>query len=286
MTMAYALKEQGNEHFKAGQYREAEDFYSQAIAVRPNDPKLFGNRALTRIRLSEWRQAESDSRKAIELYGLKNDAAMKAHYYLAQCLLQLRHVGEALEEAQTAYKICLATKDSSTETLSMFILRAKQAQWQARETARLREANATLAALETLLEQQLERDLQDVEARFQRTEIGDIARGEERQQLEIEAADRRQIVRENFRDSDTPSSVERVVPDWMVDPITFEVMHDPVVTPSGVSYERVVLLKHLAEHPIDPLTREPLSEKQLITNVGLKNACSEFLEMNGWAVDY
>lgn len=286
MTMAYALKEQGNEYFKAGQYREAEEFYSQAIAVRPNDPKLFGNRALTRIKLSEWRQAESDSRKAIELYGGKNDAAMKAHYYLAQCLIQLRHVGEALVEAQTAYKICLATKDSSTETLSSFILRVKQAQWQSKETARLREANATLGTIETLLEQQLERELENIEQCFQRAEIGDIARGEERQQLEMEAVERRRIVRENFQNPDKPSSVERIVPDWMLDPITFEVMHDPVVTPSGVSYERAVLLKHLAAHPIDPLTREPLAEKQLITNVGLKNACSEFLEKNGWAVDY
>lgn len=284
--MAYALKEQGNEYFKAGQYREAEDMYSQAISVRSSDPKLFGNRALTRIRLSEWRQAESDSRKAIELYGPKNDASMKAHFYLAQALIQLRHPTEALKEAQLAYKICLATKDSSTETLSSFILRAKQAQWQAKETSRLREMNATLASVEVMLDGQLQRDLEEVEERFRRSELGDIARGEEREQLQHEAEDRRRNIRQAFRNPEKPSTIERMVPDWMVDPITFEVMHDPVITPSGVSYERVVLLKHLTANSFDPLTREPLTEKQLVTNVGLKNACSEFLENNGWAVDW
>jgi STIP1 homology and U-box containing protein 1 len=63
-------------------------------------------------------------------------------------------------------------------------------------------------------------------------------------------------------------------------------MHDPVITPSGVSYERVSLLRHLKVSGVDPLTRETLSEEQLIPNVALRNACSEFLDRNGWAVDY
>lgn len=72
----------------------------------------------------------------------------------------------------------------------------------------------------------------------------------------------------------------------MIDPITFEVMHDPIVTPTGVSYERVSLLKHIRASGCDPLTRQPLKPDQLIPNVALKNACSEFLDKNGWAVDW
>jgi len=284
--MAFALKEQGNEHFKVGNYKEAEDFYSQAIGVRSDDPKIFTNRALARLRLSNWRGAERDARKAIELQNEKHIEGMKAHYYLAQALLSLRHVGEALEEAQKAYQMCLATTDSSTEILSQLVLRAKQAVWQARETSRLREMNDTLNTVETLLDQQLARDIQDVEARFTSKEIGDFGRGEEIAELEKDALERRKNIRAAFEVSGRPETAERVVPDWMVDPITFEVMHDPVITPSGVSYERVAILKHLEQSDLDPLTRQPLTEKVLVSNVGLKNACSEFLEMNGWAVDY
>jgi len=284
--MAFALKEQGNEYFKVGNYKEAEDFYSQAISVRSDDPKIFTNRALARIRLSNWRGVERDARKAIELQNEKRIDGMKAHYYLAQALLSLRHVGEALEEAQKAYQMCLATRDSSTEILSQLVLRAKQAVWQATETSRLREMNDTLNTVETLLDQQLERDIQDVEARFTSKEIGEFGRGEEIAELEKDAVERRKNIRAAFEVSGMPETVERVVPDWMVDPITFEVMHDPVITPSGVSYERVAILKHLEQSDLDPLTRQPLTEKVLVSNVGLKNACSEFLEKNGWAVDY
>ena len=48
---------------------------------------------------------------------------------------------------------------------------------------------------------------------------------------------------------------KQVVPDHMIDAITFEVMHDPVITPSGQSYERVGLLKHIKATGVDPLTR-------------------------------
>lgn len=77
-----------------------------------------------------------------------------------------------------------------------------------------------------------------------------------------------------------------MVPDYLIDGITFEIMHDPVVTPSGVSYERISILKHLKASAFDPLTRKPLRPEHLIPNVALQNASAEFLERNGWAIDY
>lgn len=280
--MAFALKEQGNEHFKAGQYKEAESYYGQAISVRSNDPKLFQNRALARLRLSDWTGAESDARKAIEL----DLMSMKAHYYLAQALLQMRHVQEAHEEGLRAYRMCIDTRDSSSEVVGQFVLRAKQAVWEVKEKERLRNLNSTLGVVEGLLDERLETDLKDVEERFRRKEIGEMGYGEEVAELRRDFEAQRREVRSAFERAEEPETKERVVPDWMVDPITFEVMHDPVITPSGVSYERVALLKHLSGSGQDPLTREKLTESMLVSNVGLKNACAEFLEKNGWAVDW
>lgn len=210
---AMALKDLGNEHFKAGKFAEAELLYTQAIAHNPTDPKLFSNRALVRVKLELYEGAEQDGRKAIELYGPKNPSSMKSYYSLAQALLGLKHPVEALETAKHAYRICLEIRDSSSEVLSQFILRTKQAQWQSKETARLHELNRDLANLEELLEQQLERDLAELEARYANQEIGDIGRTEERAALRKEAEDRRRNVREVFHkaqpDADT---MERVSP--------------------------------------------------------------------------
>lgn len=213
---------------------------------------------------------------------------MKAHYYLAQSLLSQRHVTEALIEAQVAYRMALALHDTSSELISQFILRAKQAQWSARETARLRELNSKLAAVEALLDKQLDNDLAELDAQVSAGTLGATGRDEERSTLETEFSDRRRIIRAAFaaQNPQQPELSERVVPDHLIDSITFEIMHDPVITPSGASYERVGLLKHLKATGLDPLTREPLKVEQLYPNVGLRNACSAFLEDNGWAVDY
>lgn len=63
-------------------------------------------------------------------------------------------------------------------------------------------------------------------------------------------------------------------------------MQDPVVTPCGHSFDRAVLTRHLAAHPFDPVTRQPMSARDLRPNYALKAACDEFLEKNGWAADW
>ena len=172
---------------------------------------MFSNRSLTRIKLQDWEAAESDARKAIELYGPKNKAAaMKSHYYLAQSLLPQRHTAEALIQAKYAYQMCLETKDSSAELISQFILRVKQAAWQSRETARLREMNETLALVEDLLNQQLRRDLDAVQERYVQGEIGETGKNEEREELEKEADERRSNIRKGFENPAIPDSAERV----------------------------------------------------------------------------
>jgi STIP1 homology and U-box containing protein 1 len=135
---------------------------------------------------------------------------MKPYYNLAQALLGLKHPVEALETAKHAYKVCLEIKDSSSEVLSQFILRTKQAQWQSKETARLRQLNETLATVEDLLQQQLDKDFADLEGRYSRQEIGEIGRNEERATLEKEAVERRSNIREAFKNAQNDETAERV----------------------------------------------------------------------------
>ena len=211
---------------------------------------------------------------------------MKPYFCRAQALIELRRPEAALEAAQIAYRICLTNKDNSSGSISQFILRTKQALWQGKETTRLRALDGTLKVVEEALEQQLRKDLDDLDSRFARQEIGEVGRDEEKASLRTEAADHRSNVRAMFKDPARAETAERVMPDYLVDGITFEIMQDPVITPSGVSYERSSLLRHLKSSPVDPLTRVPMTEQQLIPNIALKNACEEFLAANGWAVDY
>ena len=76
------------------------------------------------------------------------------------------------------------------------------------------------------------------------------------------------------------------VPDYLVDAISFTVMHDPVVTKTGNSYDRSTVMEHLKRSHTDPLTREPLRLDDIRPNLALKQVCEEFWENNGWAVDW
>jgi STIP1 family protein 1 len=74
------------------------------------------------------------------------------------------------------------------------------------------------------------------------------------------------------------------VPDYLCCQITFEIFRDPVITPSGVTYERAVLLEHLDKvGNFDPVTREPLKEHQLVPNLAINEAVQAYLKEHSWA---
>ncbi|KAF2284564.1 hypothetical protein GH714_027099 [Hevea brasiliensis] len=74
------------------------------------------------------------------------------------------------------------------------------------------------------------------------------------------------------------------VPDYLCCKITLDIFRDPVITPSGVSYERAFILDHLKKvGKFDPITREPLDPSQLIPNFAMKEAVQAYLDKHGWA---
>uniref|UniRef100_A0A183S7F9 RING-type E3 ubiquitin transferase n=1 Tax=Schistocephalus solidus TaxID=70667 RepID=A0A183S7F9_SCHSO len=80
---------------------------------------------------------------------------------------------------------------------------------------------------------------------------------------------------------------KREVPDYLCGQISFELMLDPVITPSGITYDRRSIRAHLQQvGHFDPITRQPLTYDQLIPNLAMKEVVSKFLEENPWAECY
>ncbi|KAK2746655.1 hypothetical protein FQN57_002999 [Myotisia sp. PD_48] len=283
--MSHELKARGNERFKEGDYRAAEELYSQAIQKNSNEPAFFNNRALARIKLEAWAGAEHDSRIAAELYGPKNPAGIKSNYYLTQALLAQQRPTEAYDVAIAAYASSLENKNPNAEPLSKLILRSKHNIWAAKETARLRERNETLRQVEILLETDMNRELAQLRESLEKGEIGEIGYLEDQKELTQEHTKRLHDVREVFAAADGELT-ERYLPEYLIDSITFEVMHDPVVTPSGHSFDRTSIMRHLQKTQLDPFSRVPMTINDLRPNYALKAACEEFLNKNGWAVDW
>ncbi|TKA31285.1 hypothetical protein B0A50_02130 [Salinomyces thailandicus] len=287
------LKEKGNVAFRNASFPEAEDFYTQAIQKYSNNPLIFTNRANARLKLQRWEGAVNDCLKSIEITG-PNGQNHKAFYFLAQAQLALHHPHEALSSALTAYEQVRSPAPNAKigpkdlETFSGFVLRCKKAKFAVRDRERLRREGDLGAELEESLEAQKQRELDLVSAQLERVELGQVEASERGEEI-LENFDRKVAeLRAVFAAADPTNHKSREIPDHLVDMITFEPMHDPVITKNGHSYERATIYEHLKRSPTDPLTRDPLTIPELRSNFGLKAACDEFWESGAsdWIGDW
>jgi STIP1 family protein 1 len=167
------------------------------------------------------------------------------------------------------------------------VLKCKQAKWNLRERDRLRRRSELLKDLETKLEADQQQELDEIQSRLRTGEIGDVGATEESAYVKEAWHAKIQDLRTAFAISDPTNLEKREVPEHLIDPISFEIMHDPVITKSGQSYERATIVEHLKRNPTDPLSRDSLRVDELRANVNLKKACDEFWENSkGWAYDW
>jgi STIP1 family protein 1 len=226
--------------------------------------------------------------------------------FTAQAQVALSHPNEAYTSALRAYDLCVSspTATSSASTISALVLKCKKMKWENRERDRIRRRGDLLAELETALEAERATELATAAKSF----AEEPAKVAEEDKVINEVYDQKvDDLRTAFAVSNPEHMQKREVPDYLVDTITFEIMHDrklpmdnlaglgtvnansdaAVVTKHGHSYERATLIEHLKRSPTDPLTREPLSISDLRPNMALKQACTEFMETNsGWIYDW
>lgn len=98
-------KEQGNEYFKTGKYREALVIYTEALALDPLNrdinSKLFYNRALVNTKLGNLHDAIKDCTDALKL----NEKYVKALLKRAKCHYDMENFDEAVKDYESALKL-------------------------------------------------------------------------------------------------------------------------------------------------------------------------------------
>lgn len=282
-------------YFQAGEYAQAEALYTKAITADPTAPLLYTNRAMARIKLGMYDSVVGDCEASLSL--LPHN--MKAYYYKAQALLAMSSPQEALDAGRKAYELAADSGDRRWErslgNIVSIVLKCKKAVWEAKEKQRQRDETALSEQVFDLMHKQKRDEMEGAD----QIEWGQIAESWDKKIEEMKTI---------FANS-MEGPVRKPVPDWMIDDITFAIMVDPVIvsallylpedactdvdekltsrqTKTGNSYERASIMEHLRRSHTDPLTRSPLSPEELRPNLALREACEQFLEENGWAVDY
>lgn len=315
---AELLKDQGNSYFKKEKLGAAIEAYTQAITLCPKVPAYWTNRALCHKKRNEWHRVESDCLEALEL----DNSLTKAHYMLGLALLERQQYHEATKHLEKALDLGRGATGASymVEEIWQELAKARYVEWVAEASKRQREQRELKDYLFGLLKRDYENkikesklggatehaqpayreDLNDVidltndevamsaleNAYFPAMELR--SKTEERRKAEVsrlteEFQKRVRTMEEVFDKAGAPDRPGEV-PDYLCCQISMDIFRDPVITPSGVTYERAVLMEHLRKvGKFDPLTRATLHPEQVAPNLAIKEAVQTFLSQNGWA---
>ncbi|KAG8387247.1 hypothetical protein BUALT_Bualt02G0001600 [Buddleja alternifolia] len=265
---AEQLKLDGNMCFSKDRFGAAIDAYTEAIVLCPNIPIYWTNRALCHRKRNDWTRVEEDCRRAVQL----DNHSVKAHYMLGLALLQRKEYAEGVKELEKALDLGSGANPKGcymVEEIWQELARAKYLAWEEESTMRAWDLQNLKEACESALKEKHFLDASPVE--------GFVDENLKSNLDQLEALGR---AFDKAAEDDTPTEV----PDYLCCKINLDILRDPVITPSGVTYERAVILDHLKKvGEFDPITRESLYPSQLVPNLAIKEAVRAYLEKHGWA---
>uniref|UniRef100_A0A8C6ZQH6 E3 ubiquitin-protein ligase CHIP n=3 Tax=Nothoprocta TaxID=8806 RepID=A0A8C6ZQH6_NOTPE len=265
-------KEQGNRLFVGRKYPEAAACYGRAINRNPLVAVYYTNRALCYLKMQQHDKALADCKRALEL----DSQSVKAHFFLGQCQLEMESYDEAIANLQRAYNLAKEQRLNFGDDIPSALRIAKKKRWNSIEEKRINQENELHSYLTKLIMAEKERELAECR-KTQQEENADDSRS--RAQLaNIEAKHVSVQVGEDQK---------RDIPDYLCGKISFELMREPCITPSGITYDRKDIEEHLQRvGHFDPVTRSPLTQDQLIPNLAMKEVIDAFISENGWVEDY
>ncbi|XP_046738820.1 E3 ubiquitin-protein ligase CHIP isoform X1 [Diprion similis] len=279
------LKEQGNRLFNLHKYEDAASCYTKAIIKNPTQATYFTNRALCHLKLKRWDSSCQDCRRALDI----DPCLVKGHFFLGQALLELELFDEAVKHLQRAVDLAKEQKLNYGDDVTAVLRQARKRRFQLREEQRVAQDIELQSYLNQLIIQDADRNIASLEAND-----SEVTENEE----DTNRTGRTKEQAEEYRDNciahlnDLFAKVDerrrvREVPDYLCGKISFEILQEPVITPSGITYERKDIEEHLQRvGHFDPVTRVRLTQDQLIPNLSMKEVVDAFLQENEWALDY
>lgn len=316
------LKEEGNKYFLKQNYKEAIELYSLAIQKSPNTCIYYTNRALCYLKLQKWPSVVDDCRHAIELdsrsikahFYLGQALAEQAQY--DDALVYLKRADELTKELNENYGDEITRSIRNTKRRRWNALdevRQKQEiklqtylnrlmlEDKLRKINELKQSKLTSPPplpppplvkqfksdinLDKFNEATNKMDLNEsLSFASVSSHIDDDNNTNNKSIEEIEQEYESNVSELNklFTEVDTRRR-KREIPDYLCGKISFELMTDPVITPSGITYDRRDIEMHLSRlGHFDPVTRKELTIDQLIPNLAMKEVIENFVAENDW----
>lgn len=297
------LKSIGNKLCSLHRHDEAIVYYSHAVDKSPNVAIYYSNRALCYLKLQQWDKTICDCRKALEL----DPNLIKTHFFLGQALIETLNYEDALKHLEKAHELAKEKKVNFGDDIAQQIRLVKRLYWTRAEDETSKFEDELHKYISDLIAKDKQKSLKSIEDRRQAikgagsscqpdapasttTPCQDVD-CEVSNELDVEE---QLVVSRCDKYSDKLAIMfndlklrrrKREVPEYLCGKISFEIMRDPVITPSGITYDRQDIEEHLKRvGHFDPITRQPLKASQLISNLAMKEVVDAYLNDNEWAL--
>ncbi|KAL7040991.1 hypothetical protein ACKWTF_000570 [Chironomus riparius] len=208
---------------------------------------------------------------------------IKGHFFLGLSLMELEAFDEAIKHLQRAQDLGKEQKLNFGDDIASQLRLARKKRWNLLEEKRIQQEIELQSYLNRLIKKDLEERLEKLKIDENLSDDGKKeAANDAEQQCENYSTELNSL----FAKIDDRRR-KREVPDYLCGKISFEILQEPVITPSGITYERKDIEEHLQRvGHFDPVTRVPLSVEQLIPNYSMKEVVDGFVQENEWSLEY
>ncbi|XP_069168172.1 E3 ubiquitin-protein ligase CHIP isoform X3 [Procambarus clarkii] len=266
-------------HACLGHQKGALGLVSATKSKKPSVAVYYTNRALCNLKLKRWDLVCQDCRTALEI----DPTVVKAHFFLGQALLETDNFDESIKHLQRAQDLAKEQKVNYGDDIACMIRVARKRRFNVAEEKRISQEIELQTYMNRLILEDRDRQIDAVRQKYENDE--DKSQDEV---MRIEEQTDNYITEVNtmFARLDERRR-KREVPDYLCGKISFEILREPVVTPSGITYDRRDIEEHLQRvGHFDPITRTDLTVDQLMPNLAMKEVVDSFLTENEWALDY
>jgi len=225
----------------------------------------------------------ADCRAALEL----EPNLVKGHFFLGQALCEMDMLDDGVKHLQRAVDLAKEQRLNFGDDMTQVLRQWRKRRFNIQEEKRLGEEIELQTYLARLIRDDRDRQIDHLKGQ---TTVKD--------EIDEDELNTKIAAIETFSDtcmSDLNNVFAKVddrrrrreVPDYLCGKISFEILRDPVVTPSGITYERKDIEEHLMRvGHFDPVTRVSLTADQLIPNYAMKEVVDSFVMENEWSLDF
>ncbi|CAD8094428.1 unnamed protein product [Paramecium primaurelia] len=253
------FKSEGNHYIQIKQYRKAIESYTQAINLYNHNSIYFSNRSVANKLLNRFQEAKQDAQQALKI----DQQNSRAHFlYGTVILIEVQMFPDISEALIIQAQLGIKELECASEQVKL-------------------NKNEQKNKLKVLINQNLSKGKRMIYLIRQEVDKRNIL--SLKQTLKDIAHRQHHQLDWHLIEKNIHKKMEIILPEYFQCPITNEIMDEPTLLNSGLTYDKFSIHQQFKQNGyVDPITRENIDPLGLIQNIQLQQGIQEIQTQYGW----